>query len=78
MSSRRFETANVVTLAVKVDAATAAAVQALAKSLDMTVSELLRDWCSTVANRRCYTLSAMDDSDRWAGWVLLEDYEALP
>jgi hypothetical protein len=78
VSSRRLESANVVTLAVKVDAATAAAVQALAKSIDVTVSELLRDWCTSVVNRRAYTLTAMDDSDRWAGWVLLEDYECEP
>jgi hypothetical protein len=74
--SRRYESAAVVTLAAKVDAETAAAVQALAKSMEMTVSELFRDWCTSVVNRRAYTLSAMDESDRYAGWVLLDDYEA--
>ena len=78
MVSRRYEGAAVVTLAVKVDAETAAAMQALAKSMDMTVSAVLRDWCRTVVNRRAYTVSALDESDRWGGWVLLEDPECQP
>jgi len=69
----RGESANVVTLAVKVDAATAVAMQDLAKSFQMTVSELLRGWCECVTRGTAYTFGAVDESDRWGGWLLLED-----
>jgi hypothetical protein len=78
LTSRRGATANLVTLAVKVDAATAVAVQDLARSFEMGVSELLRGWCECVRDRHAYTFGAVDESDRWGGWLLLEDPEVYP
>jgi hypothetical protein len=44
----------------------------------MGVSELLRGWCECVRDRHAYTFGAVDESDRWGGWLLLEDPEVYP